>query len=64
MGLGSGLRPHPSDGQLDHFRWAHEANRRAGCAKASRDNEMTVSLSEMTVDNIASVVAAHEILGE
>jgi len=61
---GSGLRPHAPDGQRDHFRRAHEANRRVGCAKAGGDDEMTVSLDEMTVDNIAPVVAAHEILGE
>jgi len=64
MARGSGLRPHPPDGQLDHFGRAHEANRRVGCAEAGGDNEMTVSLDEVTVDNIAPVVAAHEILGE
>ena len=64
MPPGSGLRPHSPDGQLDHFRRAHEANWRVGCAKAAGDDEMTVSLDEMTVDNIAPVVATHEILGE
>jgi|HubBroStandDraft_6_1064221.scaffolds.fasta_scaffold313355_2 hypothetical protein len=61
---GSGLRPHPSDGQLDHFRRTHEANRRMGSAKAGGDDEMMVSLDDMTVDEIAPPVAAHEILGE
>ena len=63
MEPGSGLRPHLPDGQRDHFRRAHEANRRVGCAKAGGDDEMTVSLDDMTVDKIAEV-AAHEILGE
>ena len=31
---GSGLRPQP-DGQRDHLRRPHEANRHVGCAKAS-----------------------------
>jgi hypothetical protein len=61
---GSGLRLHPPDGQLDHFRRAQEPNRSVGRAKACGDDEMTVSLDEMTVDNIAIVVAAHEVLGE
>ena len=62
---GLGLRPTPPpDGQRDHFRRAHEANRHVGCAKAGGDNEMTVSLDDMTVDKIEVVLAAYEIRGE
>jgi DDE family transposase len=63
MAPGSGLRPHSPDGQRDHFRRAQEANRRVGCAKAGGNDEMTVSLDDMTVDKI-TLVAAHRILGE
>ena len=61
---GSGLRPHPPDGQLDHFRRAHEANWGVGGAKAGGDDEMAVSLNDMTVDQIVPVVVTQEALAE